>query len=245
MASFPQASPPTPCAHLYPPPYALHALPISFVSILPPAQYWVRNTDHSAPRYSITIQTLFSGVVIYLNNSCYSTLYIGSLKKNSLVLFVEYDIFWNTWSCGLFGNVQQVTWFWCPPANVHVCVCSAVWLAVDCCNTFSAVAFIWEKVLLQERKQFQHVEMFPLMVFSAERDRSYNTVTWGSPHHVFTFTVSYTWEFHAFLLLRFGSFDDKFCHSCDVELCGMYSSQMITVWFNIKYAYSSPFGRSQ
>ena len=41
MASFPQASPPTPCAHLYPPPYAPHALPISFVSILPPAQYWV------------------------------------------------------------------------------------------------------------------------------------------------------------------------------------------------------------
>jgi len=28
-----------------------HALPISFVSILPPAQYWVRSTDHSAPRY--------------------------------------------------------------------------------------------------------------------------------------------------------------------------------------------------
>ena len=52
MASFPQASPPTPFAHLYPPPYVLHALPISFVSILPPAQYWVRSTDHSAPRYA-------------------------------------------------------------------------------------------------------------------------------------------------------------------------------------------------
>ena len=52
MASFPQASPLTPCAPLYPPPYAPHALPISFVSILPPAQYWVRSTDHSAPRYA-------------------------------------------------------------------------------------------------------------------------------------------------------------------------------------------------
>ena len=52
MASFSQASPPTPCAQLYPPPYALHALPISFVSNLPPAQYWVRSTDHSAPRYA-------------------------------------------------------------------------------------------------------------------------------------------------------------------------------------------------
>ena len=33
MISFPQASPPIPCAPLYPPPYAPHALPISFVSI--------------------------------------------------------------------------------------------------------------------------------------------------------------------------------------------------------------------
>ena len=30
MAYFPQASPPTPCAPLYSPPYAPHALPISF-----------------------------------------------------------------------------------------------------------------------------------------------------------------------------------------------------------------------
>jgi hypothetical protein len=52
VVSFPQASPPTPCKHLYPPPYAPLALPISFVSILPPAQYWVRSTDHSAPRYA-------------------------------------------------------------------------------------------------------------------------------------------------------------------------------------------------
>jgi hypothetical protein len=52
MASFSQASPPTRCTNLYPPPYAPHDLPISFVSILPPAQYWVRSTDHSAPRYA-------------------------------------------------------------------------------------------------------------------------------------------------------------------------------------------------
>ena len=54
MASFLQDSPPTACSHLYPPPYAPHALPISFVSILPPAQYWVRSTDHSAPLLTIT-----------------------------------------------------------------------------------------------------------------------------------------------------------------------------------------------
>jgi hypothetical protein len=48
MVSFPQSSPPTPCARLYPPPYAPHALPISFVSILPPAQYWVKSTTSPA-----------------------------------------------------------------------------------------------------------------------------------------------------------------------------------------------------
>ena len=34
--------PTKPCAHLSPPPYAPHAPPISFFSILPPAQYWVK-----------------------------------------------------------------------------------------------------------------------------------------------------------------------------------------------------------
>ena len=44
MVSFPQVSPPEPCAQLSPPPYAPHAPPITFFSILPPAQYWVRST---------------------------------------------------------------------------------------------------------------------------------------------------------------------------------------------------------
>ena len=44
--SFPQVSPPEPCAHLSPSPNMPHAPPISFFSILPPAQYWVRITDH-------------------------------------------------------------------------------------------------------------------------------------------------------------------------------------------------------
>ena len=38
-----QVSPPEPCAHLSAPPYAPHALPISLFSILPSAQYWLRN----------------------------------------------------------------------------------------------------------------------------------------------------------------------------------------------------------
>ena len=35
-------------------PYEPHAQPISFFSILSPAQYWVRSTDHLAPRYAIS-----------------------------------------------------------------------------------------------------------------------------------------------------------------------------------------------
>jgi hypothetical protein len=57
VASFPQVSPPTPCTQLSPPPYALHAPPISFFLILSPAQYWVRSTDHSAPHYVIFSMT--------------------------------------------------------------------------------------------------------------------------------------------------------------------------------------------
>jgi len=34
-------------------PYAPHAQPISFFSILSPAQYWVRSTNHLAPRYAL------------------------------------------------------------------------------------------------------------------------------------------------------------------------------------------------
>ena len=40
--------------HPSPHSYVPHAQPISFFSILSPAQYWVRSTDHSAPRYAIS-----------------------------------------------------------------------------------------------------------------------------------------------------------------------------------------------
>jgi hypothetical protein len=49
VVSFPQVLPPKPCTLLFPPPYALHALPISFFSILSPAQHWAKSTDHEAP----------------------------------------------------------------------------------------------------------------------------------------------------------------------------------------------------
>ena len=47
---FPQQDPIHPLSS----PYAPHAQPISFFSILSPAQYWVRTTNHLAPRYAIS-----------------------------------------------------------------------------------------------------------------------------------------------------------------------------------------------
>jgi hypothetical protein len=46
VVSFLQVSLPQLCINLYSPPYALHAPPISFFSILSPEQYWVSSTDH-------------------------------------------------------------------------------------------------------------------------------------------------------------------------------------------------------
>ena len=39
---------------LSPHPYAPHAQPITFFSILSPAQYWVSSTNHLAPRYAVS-----------------------------------------------------------------------------------------------------------------------------------------------------------------------------------------------
>ena len=49
-SGFPTKTLYTPSPH----PYAPHAQPISFFSILSPAPYWVRSTDHLAPRYAIS-----------------------------------------------------------------------------------------------------------------------------------------------------------------------------------------------
>ena len=49
-SGFPTKTLYTPSPH----PYAPRAQPISFFSILSPAQYWVRSTSHLAPRYAIS-----------------------------------------------------------------------------------------------------------------------------------------------------------------------------------------------
>ena len=49
-SGFPTKTLYTPSPHSYAP----HAQPISFFSILSPAQYWVSSTNHLAPRYAIS-----------------------------------------------------------------------------------------------------------------------------------------------------------------------------------------------
>ena len=51
---FPSGFPTKTLHTLSPHPYAPHAQPISFFSILSPAQYWVSSTNHVAPRYAIS-----------------------------------------------------------------------------------------------------------------------------------------------------------------------------------------------
>ena len=52
--SFPPISTPRTYTHPFPHPYAPHAQPISFFSILSPEKYWVRSTNHLAPRYAVS-----------------------------------------------------------------------------------------------------------------------------------------------------------------------------------------------
>jgi len=51
---FPSGSPTKTLYIPSPHPYAPHVQPISFFLILSPAQYWVRSTNHLAPRYAIS-----------------------------------------------------------------------------------------------------------------------------------------------------------------------------------------------
>ena len=84
MVSFPPVSPPRTYTPPSPHPYAPHAQPIPFFSILSPAQYWVRSTDHLALLYAISsIPPLQTGIYIYIY--IYIYLFIG--MYNSLYTF--------------------------------------------------------------------------------------------------------------------------------------------------------------
>ena len=59
---FPSGYPPKPSTPRSPHPYAPHAQPISFFSILSPAQYWVNCTSHLAPRYATTHESFLQNL---------------------------------------------------------------------------------------------------------------------------------------------------------------------------------------
>ena len=85
VVSFPPVSPPRPYIPPFPHPYAPHAQPISFFSILSPAQYWVRSTNHLAPRYAIE----YIYIYIYIYQSpmwllSFSQLWVHSLPSSSM-----------------------------------------------------------------------------------------------------------------------------------------------------------------
>ena len=87
MVSFPPASPPRPYTTPTPHPYTPHAQPISFFSILSPAQYWVGSTNHLAPRYAISsippVTSSLLGPNILLNTMFSNTLSFISSRNVS------------------------------------------------------------------------------------------------------------------------------------------------------------------
>ena len=113
--SFPPVSPPRPYTPPSPHPYAPHAQPISFFSILPPAQYWVRSTYHLAPRYAISSIPLLPQDKIYNRTylpPCYSCILIESLHMavsgRNMYRAVYKILFHNTFIDVFDGNFIQL-----------------------------------------------------------------------------------------------------------------------------------------
>ena len=92
-SGFPSKTLYTPSPH----PYAPHAQPISFFSILSPAQYWVRSTNHLAPRYAIflswilwsLLEFFIKGTIFAKNNYFYKKI-LRLWSKKFLIWPSEY-----------------------------------------------------------------------------------------------------------------------------------------------------------
>ena len=82
-SGFPTKTLYTPSPH----PYAPHAQPISFFSMLSPAQYWVRSTNHLAPRYAISSIPPLPGFDIIAKKNYIDRLYYrGPVRAGVLYL---------------------------------------------------------------------------------------------------------------------------------------------------------------
>ena len=105
MVSFPPVSPTRPYTPPSPHPYAPHAQPITFFSILSPAQYWARSTNHLAPRYAVSSITPLphpSSVQIFSSTPCSQTP-SASVKRLYLCKYIDIRI------CACFVNYSIST----------------------------------------------------------------------------------------------------------------------------------------
>ena len=108
MVSFPPVSSPRPYTPLDPHPYEPHAQPISFFSILSPAQYWVRSRNYLVPRYAISsippvtssllgpnifLNTLFSNTLSFLSSRSVNDPVSHPYKTRGKIIFLYILIF--------------------------------------------------------------------------------------------------------------------------------------------------------
>ena len=94
VVSFPPVSPGRTYTPPSPHPYVPYAQPISFFSILSPAQYWVRSTNHLAPRYAMhtnthTHKTATTGAW-WCHQRC--LVFRGGVAENSVLLGCDADL---------------------------------------------------------------------------------------------------------------------------------------------------------
>ena len=88
---FPSGFPTRPYTLPSPHPYAPHAQPISFFSILSPAQYWARSANHLAPRYAISSKLPIKFVIVassWLFILLYQRCTVTQTSNSSPCLFV-------------------------------------------------------------------------------------------------------------------------------------------------------------
>jgi hypothetical protein len=100
MVSFPQTFPPTPCSHLYPSSYAPHALPISFVSILPPANSMFKDSN--------CVSVFFKFLLRHSRRGTLSSV----IKKSRCTWWLQYTqlMIWRWPSQNTFGMWTVLYW---------------------------------------------------------------------------------------------------------------------------------------
>jgi len=100
VVSFPQVSPPKRCTRLFPPPYALHVPPISFFSILSPAQYWVRSKTGKGIPWQVRCGPKISRRLGSQISTTFSTWRWWGRQYHALVAFTPRRCSWYLFSLG-------------------------------------------------------------------------------------------------------------------------------------------------